>query len=116
MEENQAEDMTAYTEAYAVWRDPIYLNTGEKISGYLKHFLLSPEGAFYASQDADLVPGEHSASYFQLGDSERRKLGIPRIEQHIYARENGWAINALAVLNALSSAHQPLDNALRAAK
>ena len=112
----QAENIRAYTEAYALWRDPIYLNTAEKISGYLKHFLLSPEGAFYASQDADLVPGEHSASYFQLGDSERRKLGIPRIDQHIYARENGWAINALAVLSAVSGAQQPLEDAVRAAK
>src|SRR5258708_29853228 len=71
----QAENISAYTEPYALWRDPIYLNTAEQISGYLKHFLLSPEGAFYASQDADLVPGEPSASYFQLVDSERSKLG-----------------------------------------
>jgi uncharacterized protein YyaL (SSP411 family) len=112
----QAENIRAYTEAYALWRDPIYLHTAEKISDYLKHFLLAPEGAFYASQDADLVPGEHSDSYFQLGDSERRKLGIPRIDQHIYARENGWAINALAVLSAVSGDQQPLEDAVRAAK
>src|SRR5258708_29353920 len=94
----------------------MYLKNDEKNSGYLKHFLLSPEGAIYESQDADLVPGEHSASYFQLGDSERRKLGIPRIDQHIYARENGWAINALAVLSAVSGDQQPLEDAVRAAK
>ena len=111
----QAENIRAYSEAYALWHDPIYLSTAEKISGYLKHFLLSPEGAFYASQDADLVPGEHSAGYFQLDDSERRKLGIPPIDQHKYARENGWAINALALLSAVSGDQQPLDVAVRAA-
>jgi len=99
----QAENIRIYAEAYALWRDPAYLNTATKIYGYLQSFLQSPDGAFYASQDADLIPGEHSASYYQLGDTERRKLGIPRIDQHIYARENGWAINALAVLSAISA-------------
>ncbi|MBV8278865.1 MAG: hypothetical protein JO170_26890, partial [Verrucomicrobia bacterium] len=111
----QAENIRAYAEAYAVWGDPVYLDTSKKIYGYLKGFLLSPDGAFYASQDADLNPGEHSGDYFKLGDSERRKLGIPRVDQHLYARENGWAINALAVLSAVSDDHQPLEDAIRAA-
>ena len=112
----QAENLRIYAEAYAVWGDPLYLGTAQKIRGYIKDFLTSPEGAFYASQDADLVPGEHSASYFQLSDPERRKLGIPRIDQHIYARENGWAINSLAVLYAVSGERQYLEEATRAAK
>jgi uncharacterized protein len=111
----QAENIRSYAEAYAVWDDPTYLNTSKKISDYLRSFLMSPEGAFYASQDADLIPGEHSADYFKLGDSERRKLGIPRVDQHIYSRENGWAINALAVLSAVSGERQPLEDAIRAA-
>jgi uncharacterized protein len=112
----QAENIRAYSEAYAWWHDPIYLSTAKKITGYLKSFLLSPEGAFYASQDADLVPGQHSAGYFELGDSERRKLGIPRIDQHVYARENGWAINALTVLSAVSDDQHLLADAIRAAE
>jgi uncharacterized protein YyaL (SSP411 family) len=111
----QAENIRAYAEAYALWGDPVYLDTSKKIDDYLKRFLMSPDGTFFASQDADLVPGEHSADYFKLGDSERRKLGIPRVDQHIYSRENGWAINALAVLSAVSGDHQPLDDAIRAA-
>ena len=111
----QAENIRTYAEAYAVWGDPIYLNTSKKIYDYLRSFLMSPEGAFYASQDADLVPGEHSADYFKLGDSERRTLGIPRVDQHVYSRENGWAINALAVLSAVSGDRQPLEDAIRAA-
>jgi uncharacterized protein len=110
----QAENIRTYAEAYGVWGDAMYLNTSKKIYDYLKSFLRSPEGAFYASQDADLVPGEHSADYFKLGDSERRKLGIPRVDQHVYARENGWAINALAVLSAVSGDRQPMEDAIRA--
>ena len=111
----QAENIRTYAEAYALWGDSVYLNTATQIYGYLKSFLTSPEGAFYASQDADLIPGEHSADYFKLGDSERRKLGIPRVDQHVYSRENGWAINALAVLSAVSGDRQPLEDAIRAA-
>jgi uncharacterized protein len=111
----QAENIRAYAEAYAVWGDPVYVNTAKKIYDYLKGFLMSPDGTFYASQDADLTPGEHSADYFKLGDGERRKLGIPRVDKHIYSRENGWAINALAVLSAVSGDHQPLQDAIQAA-
>jgi uncharacterized protein len=77
---------------------------------------MSDTGAFYASQDADLIPGEHSAGYYQLNDGERRKRGIPRIDQHLYGRENGWAINALATLYAVTGDTRPLDEATRAAR
>jgi hypothetical protein len=47
-----------------------------------------------------LIDGQHSAAYFKLNDAARRRLGVPRVDRHIYARENGWAIAALAVLGA----------------
>ena len=112
----QAEDLRIYAEAFAFWNDPTYLETAKKIHGYLVHFLMSDPGAFYASQDADLIPGEHSAGYYQLNDEERRKRGIPRIDQHLYGRENGWAINALATLYAVTGDTCPLDEAARAAR
>jgi hypothetical protein len=67
----------------------------QAISRYLAGFLTSPEGAFYTSQDADPRPGEHGADYFARDDAGRRGLGMPRIDIHRYARENGWAIQAL---------------------
>ena len=78
-------------------------------------FLTSPEGVFYTSQDADLVPGEHSADYFALDDAGRRGTGIPRVDTHAYSRENGWAIQALAALYAVTGEREYLDDALRAA-
>ncbi len=110
----QAEDLRIYAEAYALWHDSTYLQAANQIRGYLKNFLTSPEGAFYTSQDADLVPGEHGGEYFQLSDAGRRQRGLPRIDTHIYSRENGWAINALATLYAVSGEQDSLDDAIRA--
>ena len=111
----QAEDLRIYAAAYALWHDDTYLQAAKRIRGYLKNFLTSPEGAFYTSQDADLIDGHHGGAYFQLGDSDRRKQGIPRIDTHVYARENGWAINALTVLYAVSGNRECLEDAVRAA-
>jgi uncharacterized protein YyaL (SSP411 family) len=111
----QAEDLRVYAQAYAFWHDETYLRAANRIRNYLKNFLTSPEGAFYTSQDADLIPGEHGGEYFQLSDADRRKRGLPRIDTHIYSRENGWAINALVVLYAVSGAQGCLDEAIRAA-
>jgi uncharacterized protein YyaL (SSP411 family) len=111
----QAENLRTYAAAYAFWSDPVYLQTAKKIRNYIANFLTSPSGTFYASQDADLIPGKHSAEYFKLSDKDRRKRGIPRVDQHIYSRENGWAINALANLYAVSGDEACLADAIRAA-
>lgn len=110
----QAEDLRIYAQAYAFWHDETYLRAASRIRNYLKDFLTSPDGAFYTSQDADLIPGEHGGEYFQLSDADRRKRGVPRIDTHIYSRENGWAINALTTLYAVSGAKDCLDDAIRA--
>ena len=112
----QAENLRLYAEAYALWKDPKYLAGAEKIRGYLRNFLTSPEGAFYTSQDADLVEGRHSADYFARDDAARRQLGLPRIDEHIYARENGWAINALATFYGVTGDKSALNDATRAAE
>jgi uncharacterized protein YyaL (SSP411 family) len=112
----QAENLRSYAQAYALWKDPAHLDAAKKIREYLRNFLTSPDGAFYTSQDADLVPGEHSAGYFALSDADRRKRGIPRVDQHIYARENGWAINALATLYGATGDESALADAIRAAE
>jgi uncharacterized protein len=111
----QAEDLRIYALAYAVWHDDTYLQAANRIRGYLKNFLTSPDGAFYTSQDADLIDGKHGGEYFELTDSDRRKLGIPRIDTHVYARESGWAINALTVLYTVSGERECLVDAVRAA-
>jgi uncharacterized protein YyaL (SSP411 family) len=111
----QAENLRIYALAYGQWHDPSYLRAAQSVHQFLKSFLTSPDGAFYTSQDADVVEGKHSAEYFALDDKGRRKQGVPRVDTDVYARENGWAITALASLYAVTADPKTLDEAVRAA-
>ncbi len=112
----QAQTIRSYSLAYAQWHDADYLRVARSVDGYVRKFLTSPEGAFYVSQDADLVQGEHAGEYFQLDDAARRSKGIPRVDTHVYARENGWMIAALCDLYAASADKNVLGDARRAAE
>ncbi|HXL22881.1 MAG TPA: DUF255 domain-containing protein, partial [Candidatus Dormibacteraeota bacterium] len=112
----QAENLRAYSLGYAQFGDPAYVHAAQEIRRYLKTFLTSPQGAFFTSQDADLIEGKHSAEYFALSDAARRKRGIPRVDKHIYARENGWAINGLVALYDATGDVAVLADATRAAQ
>ena len=112
----QAETLRAYARAYAQLGDPRDLAGARDIHRYLRGFLKSPAGAFYVSQDADVVRGRHSAEYFSLGDAERRKRGVPRVDTHLYARENGWAVQALVALYEATGEDAVLEEALAAAR
>lgn len=98
----QAENLRIYALAYAQWGDATSLETARSIHRYIGEFLRSPDGPFYTSQDADLSPGAPGADYFALDNAGRRARGIPRVDKHIYARENGWAAAALAQLSAMA--------------
>ncbi|HEY9759940.1 MAG TPA: DUF255 domain-containing protein [Oculatellaceae cyanobacterium] len=113
--EIQAGDMRVYSLAYLLWKDVEHLRVAERIADYLLNFLYSPEKVFYSSQDADLIPGKHSSHYFAQSDAARRKAGIPRIDKHVYARENGWAIESFTFLYAASGEKKYLDTAKNAA-
>lgn len=111
----QAEYLRVYALAYAQFQHPRYAQAMREIHRYLRGFLQAPDGAFYVSQDADLVQGQHSDAYFKLGDAARRKQGIPRVDTHIYARENGLLIAALATAYAATGEVDYLQDAQRAA-
>jgi hypothetical protein len=86
------------------------------VQRFVRTFLTSPDGAFYFSHDADVISGRHNASFFSRGDEKRRAIGISRIDQHLYARENGWMINALARLYAVTGDASTLAEAERSAR
>src|SRR5215469_12807852 len=48
----QAENLRVYSHAYAQFHDESYLKAAVAIHKFLTTFLLSPQGAFYTSQDA----------------------------------------------------------------
>jgi uncharacterized protein YyaL (SSP411 family) len=89
----QANGLRQYVQAYALWKDPRYLAAAEDLKRFLLTKLRSAEGAFYTSQDADIDETMPGKSFYALSAEERAKLGRePRIDTHIYARENGWAM------------------------
>ncbi len=117
----QAHNLEAYARAHALTRDPSLLADARAIERYMNTFLSNAEGAFLVSQDADLgahdpkTPFVDGHVYYALGDQARRKLGIPRIDDHVYARENGLAIGALSALYEASRDPATLARARRAA-
>jgi uncharacterized protein YyaL (SSP411 family) len=112
----QAQYLRQYSQAYAFWQDPKYLAAARDIERYLVAFLRDPDGAFYVSQDADLDHDTDGHTYYALPDDARRKLGLPRVDKHLYARENGWAISALSAYYDVTNDPKVLDAAVRAAK
>jgi uncharacterized protein len=111
----QADNLRIYSMAAELWPDWGYQAAAGGIARYLRGFLQSPDGSFYTSQDADLVPGEHAADFFSLDDAARRARGIPRVDTHRYARENGWAISALCAYSGAAGDPDALKDAIRAA-
>jgi uncharacterized protein YyaL (SSP411 family) len=112
----QAENMRIFALAYAIHHDPVYLAAAEKIHGYVRAFLTSPAGTVYTSQDADIVDGQAPEPYYSLDDAARRREGIPHVDTHVYARENGWWIEALCQLYAVTQDTRYRDEAVQDAR
>ena len=89
-----------YAEAYAFTKDKKWLDAATAMKKYIDRFLSSPEGAFYPTQDADLNAHETGKKfatgheYYAKDEAGRLALGVPRVDTHEYARENGLAIRA----------------------
>ena len=112
----QAANIRIYALAYEQFQKPEYKKAALEVYKFLKGFLMSPDGDFYTSMNADVVNGQHSAEYFKLNDAGRRRIGIPRVDKHVYSRENGWAIEALASLYEATGDATYLNEARRAAE
>jgi uncharacterized protein YyaL (SSP411 family) len=111
----QTQYMRLYAEGYRLLGDPAYLKAAQDIDRYVEHVLTSPEGAVYTSQDADVDAELTGHVFYALSDAERRRRPNPRIDMHVYARENGWAIAAWAALYDATGNAQYLARARRAA-
>ena len=89
-----------YAEAAKLTGDARFATAATRIKAYVDRFLSSPEGGFYATQDADLHAHERGKpfltghEYYANDEAHRLALGIPRVDTHEYARENGLAIHA----------------------
>ena len=113
----QAGAIRAFAEAYRASGDRRWLEHAEDVRRYVRAQLTAPDGAFFTSQDADLAePHVPGPEYYARDDAGRRALGIPRIDQHVYASTNGMLIEALAQLSIASGERAPLEEAITAAE
>ncbi len=114
--------MAVQTEAIAMYlladkrvANPIYRSAALAIGRYLADVLGDGNGGFYTSQDADLDAVTPGRVYYGGDEAARKKRGIPPIDKHQYARENGWAIRAFVQLYEATHEARYLDRARRAA-
>ncbi len=100
----QAANLEAYAQAFQSSHEPELRADAEAIASYVARFLTSPNGTFYVSQDADVgAHDEHARfidghQYYASNERERLALGVPDIDRHVYAFENGLMIAALCRL------------------
>jgi uncharacterized protein YyaL (SSP411 family) len=112
----QAQYARLYAEGYRLLGDRAFLNAAQSIDRYVEEFLTSPQGVVYTSQDADVDAQLTGHVFYAMSDAERRRHANPRIDTHVYARENGWQIAALAALYDATGDGRYLERARRAAR
>jgi uncharacterized protein len=118
----QASNLEAYARGSGPTGRKDFLDDAQKIAKYLNTILSSPEGGFYTSQDADVGSHDENAKfiegdvYYRLNESERKKLGMPHVDDHVYAYENGLAIAAFCALYEVTNEPEVLARAIRAAE
>ena len=118
----QAPAIDNYAMAYALTKDAKHLARARAILGFLDRFMKSPEGGFYATQDADLNAHDRTKAfldghvYYALDEKGRLARGIPRIDVHEYGRENGLAISAYCTMYEVTKDPTVLATAERAAR
>jgi hypothetical protein len=117
----QAANLDAYASAYGKTKRPDVLADAHDIVSYVERFLTSPEGTFYANQDADVgAHDEHARfvtghAYYAMDEKGRLAVGQPWIDTHVYAYENGLMIAALVDLARDAGDDATLARARRAA-
>jgi uncharacterized protein len=112
----QAPAIDNYATAYRLTKDAKHLARARSILGYVDRFLKGPEGAFYATQDADLGAQVDGRTYYSLGEKERLARGVPRIDKHEYGKENGLAIAAYVTMYEATGDATVLASAEKAAR
>lgn len=115
---HQGPMLAAYAEAYHRTGDPRWLESAELIERYLREWLRSPEGTYYATQEdeaPELAPGMTVADYYALPDAERRRHGVPPIDHAVYTDLDAVVIEAYVRLFEATSRAEYLDAARRAA-
>lgn len=89
--------------------DEASLDYAKKTVAYADRFLLKKNGLYSNAQDADLVQGEHAEEYFKLSDSERMKLGVPKVDTNTFTDNNAAMAISLSKLYHATGEKRYLD-------
>jgi uncharacterized protein YyaL (SSP411 family) len=118
----QAPNLEALSLGYELSHDAALLDDARLLARYLTTFLSSDDGGFYVNQDADLnahakdKPFVDGHVFYALDDAGRRALGVPWVDTHVYAFENGLAISALVRFSRAAKEPEALARAVKAAQ
>lgn len=107
--------LAAYAQAFALTGNERWRADAVLIAAWFERFLLAPEGVFFANQDAE-VGGREATAFHRLDDAGRRRVGVPRVDTNVYARENGLAIQAHVLWAAEGGGDVALARGIRAAE
>lgn len=112
----QAGALRSFAIGARVLDEPQWLEPAQAIRGYMNTFMRAPEGGYATSQDADFRPDGAEAvvgkDYYALSDERRRTLGLPRIDDNVYADLNGLMIGGLVELSIAADDSGPLRDAM----
>lgn len=114
----QAGTLHAQAEAARVLDDVSFLKDAFRTRAYVNRFLRSSAGTFFTNQDADVGAHDRAAPfmdghrYHALPEPQRLAIGVPWVDTHVYARENGLLIQALCALHAASGDAEVLQDAV----
>lgn len=116
--ESQAAALQLFAAALYSTDDDEYLAGLRNVHRYLRDWMRSPEGVFYANHK-DVGPELSDAftidDYYRLGDAERRARGVPTLDAAVYTDVNGRVIQGLVRAFEASGDRKFLQTAIVAA-
>lgn len=91
MADDNAWLLRTYTDAFAVLGDPVYGEVSRDIIRFAREVLSDPAGGFYASQDADVAPGDEGGYFTWTEQDLQAALTIEEYEvlQRHFLHERG---------------------------
>ncbi len=95
----QARYLKLFSYNYLYNKDNESLDKAKDILMYLDRFLAHENGLYSNAQDADLVQGEHSEVYFKLNNSERLKLGVPKVDTNTFTNNNAEIASSFLMMS-----------------
>lgn len=112
----QARYLKLFSYNYLYNNDLESLNKAKGILNYIDRFLAHDNGLYSNAQDADLVQGKHSEAYFKLNNSERLKLGIPKVDTNTFTNNNAEIASSLLLMSNVLEDESLKEKAIRIEK